>query len=415
MTAPVPRSATPDFYRLVGNAVNEMLRKAPASVSVTEYGAIGDGVADDAAAIQRAIDAVIDGGTVTFPAGSYKISTALEVDADYVRLVGVGAASKLLLATAGQDGIVFGNGTSARTFCGAHDLEINVTGVAKSAGAAIRFRKVQSGFTSGLRIANQFLGWQITDSVLIYSTNDTLLNPVATGGGVLCETTGSASNDHYFDNLFMQGVQASQPVFGYKITGATGVWIRGGGTLYMGDGLVVDAANGVTIENVFCYGWAAFDQGSGNGIRLNAQAGGTIRTVRIDQGWACSNGDEGILQAGAGTISNVRYTNVEAKNNGKEGLKVEAGTNFRIDGGQYESNGTLAATTYSGIYVAANLTGFSIRNTVSTGAGQDYGLEIAAGTSDYYHIIGNDFRTNGTGSFSDGGSGVNKHVDLNLP
>lgn len=47
------------------------------SVSVTEYGAVGNGVANDVTAIQNALDAVSDGGTILFPIGTYKINSAL--------------------------------------------------------------------------------------------------------------------------------------------------------------------------------------------------------------------------------------------------------------------------------------------------------------------------------------------------
>ena len=44
-------------------------------VSVKDFGAVGDGVADDTVAIQAAID-YIPNGLVIFPAGTYKISAA---------------------------------------------------------------------------------------------------------------------------------------------------------------------------------------------------------------------------------------------------------------------------------------------------------------------------------------------------
>lgn len=43
------------------------------SVNVKNYGAVGDGVADDSRAIQAAIDAATDGGRIFFPAGKYKL------------------------------------------------------------------------------------------------------------------------------------------------------------------------------------------------------------------------------------------------------------------------------------------------------------------------------------------------------
>jgi hypothetical protein len=60
--------------------------------NVRDYGAAGDGTADDTAEIQAAIDAAetAGGGVVFFPAGSYKTSTPLVVDGDSITFQGVG-------------------------------------------------------------------------------------------------------------------------------------------------------------------------------------------------------------------------------------------------------------------------------------------------------------------------------------
>lgn len=63
-------------------------------VSVKDFGAVGDGVADDTTAIQEAITAMglirnlTRGGTVYFPAGTYKITDTLFVRQDNITLVG---------------------------------------------------------------------------------------------------------------------------------------------------------------------------------------------------------------------------------------------------------------------------------------------------------------------------------------
>lgn len=49
-------------------------------VSVKDFGAVGDGVTDDTAAIQNAIDAAPFGGWVYFPSGKYIISSAITVN-----------------------------------------------------------------------------------------------------------------------------------------------------------------------------------------------------------------------------------------------------------------------------------------------------------------------------------------------
>ena len=62
-------------------AVNRTVKaKLQDTVSVKDFGAVGDGVADDTAAIQAAIDAVPFGGRVYFPTGKYIISAAITVN-----------------------------------------------------------------------------------------------------------------------------------------------------------------------------------------------------------------------------------------------------------------------------------------------------------------------------------------------
>lgn len=66
-------------------------------VSVTVFGATGDGVTDDTDAVQDTIDYVSDagGGIVYFPPGTYILSQSLDLGADDVHLVGEGASSRL--------------------------------------------------------------------------------------------------------------------------------------------------------------------------------------------------------------------------------------------------------------------------------------------------------------------------------
>ncbi|HZL89183.1 MAG TPA: right-handed parallel beta-helix repeat-containing protein [Pirellulaceae bacterium] len=69
--------------------------------TVAQFGAVGDGQADDTAAIQRAIDA--GQGNVIFPPGTYKISKTVEINlakVGYTSLVGSGAA-RVVMAGSG--------------------------------------------------------------------------------------------------------------------------------------------------------------------------------------------------------------------------------------------------------------------------------------------------------------------------
>src|SRR5262252_9133509 len=71
----------------------------PTSINVKNsiYGAKGDGVTDDTAAIQAALNAIpANGGTVYFPTGSYLISSRLTPTISGTTFMGDGWGSQIL-------------------------------------------------------------------------------------------------------------------------------------------------------------------------------------------------------------------------------------------------------------------------------------------------------------------------------
>ncbi len=87
---------------MTGMLVAPIQDKAGQVFNVKAYGATGDGVADDTAEIQAAIDAVeaAGGGVVFFPHGNYKVSSTLTVTGKPVSIQGSGGSDADLDITA---------------------------------------------------------------------------------------------------------------------------------------------------------------------------------------------------------------------------------------------------------------------------------------------------------------------------
>lgn len=91
----------------------------PKGVSAADFGVMGDGVADDTAAIQKALDSVAPGGgVVNLPAGKYLITDSIKVPA-HSTLVGEGArwensATQLIIEKPGFVGVRLSAGSGVK-------------------------------------------------------------------------------------------------------------------------------------------------------------------------------------------------------------------------------------------------------------------------------------------------------------
>lgn len=87
------------------------------NVKDATYGAIGNGVANDTAAIQAAIDAAqaADGGLVYLPAGTYRITSTLDFGPREITLVGAGPGASIIQMATSNIPIIEITGYSANT------------------------------------------------------------------------------------------------------------------------------------------------------------------------------------------------------------------------------------------------------------------------------------------------------------
>lgn len=126
------------------NKIEAQLVRLSHVFNVREYGAVGDGVADDTVAIQEAIDAcqAANGGVVFLPDGFYKTSAPLRITQHHVTLQGTGHGIGFD-PTPGTRGPCVIQPTSAAAFTGSAVIRVGQAGTPTGALHGIVLR----GFT----------------------------------------------------------------------------------------------------------------------------------------------------------------------------------------------------------------------------------------------------------------------------
>jgi polygalacturonase len=128
-----------DDYNVWGDIFKKYIQKGQGWVDVRAFGAIGDGVADDTATIQAAIDSFgqavgqsASGGQVFFPSGEYKITSTINVYSG-IHIVGAGTQATIIKCNSVGSGYAFKNVDNANFFS-YHGLTINGGGTTTCKG-----------------------------------------------------------------------------------------------------------------------------------------------------------------------------------------------------------------------------------------------------------------------------------------
>ncbi len=386
--------------------LNTIEGKLLENVSVKDYGAVGDGVVNDTAAIQAAINSLSTGGSVFFPAGTYKITAALNVAANNISVIGAGRKATTIKQ----------HTTSAKTFnitaeyftASSFSVEYNAAG---TAGGTAFYSNFYYGNFSDLYVKNAYCGWAFVGA------NSNFLTAVVaedcTSSGFLFQGSANASIDHFFV-------------------------LNQNATTYCVDGCIrmVDQVEGVhftdgqTFRGVSSFTSSATVYGLGTRpaynkftkVYFDSSAQGALinQCVEFDfiGCWFSNRPGNGAIVS---NCDGIRFTAGGATNNALHGILVEATARRVVFTGGFAAGGnsTSSANTYSGVCFAANTTDFFVgggctfTNIALSFGTQKYGVEVKTGTSDRYFIADNLVTGNGTGGVSDGGSGSNKRVANN--
>jgi len=394
-------------------------------VNVKDFGAVGDGIADDTAAIQAAINSVATGGTVYLPTGTYKVTSQLQIQSP-VSLVGENAT--VLLSTTTSGTILNLVAVSSWAFDSGPTVDsiIFKSSVVRSSGEFIRSSGVYyiqikncqflNGYNGITHTGIATNGFNVSDCIFANNTNKNIVIDSVTTGGPAAQ----GSTDITLKNLTIKGQSSIlQSLAGISISSCGNGVISNVSTLHSGNGLeLIPNGTASRIQALFISD-SYFDSGNKYGVFIS---GGFVNLVKLSQVWACSNTRGGILVSGTVTapVQQVDFVSVQASGNTSasggsgDGLYIEQyATNINVFGCSFGGNAG------NGIAVASGITDFKISNSTCGDTGEfagnsQWGIYIASGASDSYVVSNNNLFGNTAGAFFDSGTGTNKTVYPNI-
>lgn len=290
------------------------------TVNVKDHGATGDGVTNDTAAIEAAIQAASSGGTVYLPAGTYAFTPPLAVTRSNVAIVGDGATTVLKYA-GDQRGIQVGGGGTTT----------NVT---------LRSFLITSGHATGAHVAGR--------------------------GAVMIDGDAGTTSDVYVDGVVVDGVATS----GFVASGASRVTLTNAAARNIGEHAIYlsrctrCAVTNATVENAhqdILLGSTAA------AIKLSGGSDITISGGDLDAG-TLDSGNGIIAENGASNVS-VTGTRVRLRGTNQVGFRVD-GTGIQVSRAVVDGGGGFGgahAVEFRATCVRSAVRGLSVRGTWKSG------------------------------------------------
>jgi hypothetical protein len=387
-----------NFTQEIGNANNinynegstgavdrTVQNKLQESVSVKDFGAVGDGVTDDTAAIQAAVDYIsTNGGRLYFPSGKFLISTTITIEKSGVWLEGSGSADGgtwIVNGTANLPAIKFGDGVNLFYSNGISQMLFGQkSGVVATAGnCGVMFNKCGTCLISDVYVSSfpaalydGFVFENISQTqILTIRAQNCLNNGVVIKGDSLdlyvTNSRADSNGNNGWDIKFSNGLYfVNCTAYGNELR----AWDiqTGSGSTYSTNNLFFVNCVGDTSGADNWY----FD--NVNSFYLSNCWGATQKNPAVN------TGSSGFVLFG-NLVTNGNFSNCAALYNNGDGLKIFGAKNINIVGGQFGTlvNGNGRAGSGSGISVLNNSENITISSIQSTG-NANHGINIDIGT-----------------------------------
>lgn len=374
----------PEFLQSGGGAVPRALQSKDRDVvSVKDFGAAGDGTTDDTAAIQAAIDAAGGPSTVYFPAGTYLITSTINITRDrtQLRCAGIWVTVFKFQPTANDVMFSFDNANANQLI-----NQCSITGGCAFTSTDTSYAKIGVQVNDGSCITLKdihFLAWHTAsggNSVIVESNGREfmLIDNLAGGADLVLHLRKNSSASNAV--LFPGGAATSIDVDHYVISNILSVCTStvdsltqdtGGGSRGIRPSILIDSGVNLTTTTI---DHCALVQGTDGIVWYDTtssivSSGLAIRMVRFEQG-TTALGHCAILRSNYNLMSLVVDScefglgrGLYLRKNGKVSVRnsTYAGSTVGIDAVAVDSSATLelsacymaaAALSLSGYYLA---------------------------------------------------------------
>lgn len=430
VAGPVQSASTLSFSQSGAGAVQRTVEsKLKDVVSVKDFGAVGNGVADDTAAIQAAIASVSAAGrgTVFLPAGIYLVSNTISITASNVFIRGDGMWNTIITrnSTAFSDTIRFkGGGTNATLLVGLgiSELTIRSTGL-MSSGSHLRLDGVTRFDVHSIYAENGFSNFTFQAATAgrisnTYSLGTNLYGGSGTGRYYVKFTNSADSytkqdcGDVFIDNFNWRANTSNQLYnYGLWIESADGLWFSNG---HIGNttsaNILIDSNNSKPLNLVF-FNNVMSDEGTLYSCLIQGSTSVDFETIRFTGCEFKSGGNPafcryGVVVAAGCTVDELQFSNCVIQEFGDAGVSLNSTVNGNIVFADCIVKGNGRTFTAPGYSIVSNaraiviIGGSSGRDTNTWGTGlTSYGILVGGGATNIL-INGVDLTGNATGPLS---------------
>jgi hypothetical protein len=378
------------------------------TISVKDFGAVGDGVADDTAAIQAAVDyasTFSEGALIYFPAGKYVLNNTVTVIKSNVIIEGDGAGNTWIInGQTNAPAIKFGDGVSTYNRNGVISLAFSQkSGVAPVAGNCGLLVQKCSNFDFEKLQVFQFPA-ALYDGIILDNVTQSYMDTI---GIQNCTNRGLYFFNQTFD-IYMSNGRCDACAYGIEFRDCQGIQ----GANWTAYGNTVNAyrftTSGSADNNQFFFLTNYIGDTSGeHNWKIEQLSLSTLTSC-----WAATQlvpvtgGAFDGFNLSGGDVEDINFNGCTAIANNRHGMNIDFARGVQINGGFYGSNfkpsafGGLGARnglsgTGSGLVIGAA----SDRVLVNGGKFEnnaDWGIDIVAGATKV-QIQGAEMRFNVTG------------------